>query len=716
MNKTISALKTEEISSFVEKTLNELLLSEKILLLSGGFTKEEIFANSVDIVDGEIKLHYNKVPYPSGKLQKYDFTPVEFVDGPRGVVSGHSTCFPVPMARGASFDLVLEEKIGDAIAKELRAQGGNYFGGVCVNILRHPAVGRAQETYGEDMYHLGEMGSSLIRGVQKHNVMACVKHFALNNIENTRFSVNVEVSDRALHEVYLPHFKRCVDEGVASVMGAYNKVRGDYCCESKLLLNDILREKWGFEGFVLSDFMRGVYDAAKAIKAGCDIEMPIKLHYFNNLELDVKEGLVNESVIDESVRRILTTALKFSIATDPMEYPMDLVCCEEHKHLAREVAEKSIVLLKNDSSILPLNSEIITKVAVLGQLADVENVGDHGSSRVIPPAISTAYQGLKEYLHGSNVLIESCFDNKDVECAKKISCKADAVIIVAGCTHSDEGEYLTDTTVGVDGEDELSKGGDRQSVRLKEDEIKLIKEVSKVSNNIILVTIGGSAFIYEDILDDVSALLMAWYPGMEGGSAISNILFGRVNPSGKLPFTIPKSENDLVHFDSVTHEIYYNYYHGYILADKEKKTPRFPFGYGLSYTTFEFSNLKARVNKKDQLIEVCVDLQNTGEVIGEEVVQVYIGFNKSQIDRPKKLLKGFSKLRLDPGEKKMATINIPLSELMYYCTDTEEFKLEEGCFAYEIYVGNSSDLKCLLTADISILDLLPSTKEFELTV
>lgn len=702
MNSIISTLKPEEIEQFVEQALEELSLIEKIEILSGGFTQEEIYKHSMDIVDGEPKLHYNKIPYPSGKLKDYDFTPVKFVDGPRGVVCGNSTCFPVPMARGASFDLELEEKIGDAIAKELRAHGGNYFGGVCVNILRHPAVGRAQETYGEDMYLLGEMGASLTRGVQKHNVMACVKHYALNNIENTRFSVNVEVSDRAMHEIYLPHFKRCVDEGVASVMGAYNKVRGDYCCESKLLLNDILRDKWGFEGFVLSDFLRGVYTASKALNAGCDLEMPIKMHYYNNLESDVKEGVVEESVIDESVRRILKTALKFEVAADQMDYGMDLVCCEDHKDLAREAAEKSIVLLKNESSILPLDAEKLSKIAIVGQLADVENVGDQGSSRVMPLHISTPYEGLKQQLEGTGVAIESCFDNQDVKGAKQIAKGADAVIIVAGCTHADEGEYLTDSTVGVAAEHGLSEGGDRQSLRLKDDEIKLIKEVAKVNSNIILVTIGGSAFIYEDILDDVSALLMAWYPGMEGGKAISSILFGEVNPSGKLPFTIPTSEADLTLFDSVTHEIEYDYYHGYMLADKAQKAPRFPFGFGLSYTNFAFSNLQASVNKEAQCIDVKVDLKNTGDVQGEEVAQVYVGFNHSQIDRPKKLLKGFSKVKLDAGDQSTVTLSIPVEELQFYCTDNEAFKLEEACSTYDIFVGNSAAAESLLQTEVVI--------------
>lgn len=691
-------IKKDQINKTVKEIIASLSLEEKIKVLSGGFTQEEMFKYSTDMVDGKPQFHYNKIPYPTGKIAKYDFIPVEFVDGPRGAVCGTSTCFPVSMARGASFDPDLEERVGEAIGKEIRAQGGNYFGGVCINILRHPAVGRAQETYGEDMYHLGEMGAALVRGIQKHNVMACVKHFVCNNIENTRFKVNVELSERTLHEVYLPHFKRCVDEGAASFMGAYNKVRGDYCCESKLLLTDILREKWGFNGFVISDFLFGVYDAAKAINAGLDVEMPIQMHYVNNLAADLQEGLISEDVIDQSVSRLLKTALEFKAKPDPIVYNSELVCSQEHIELAREAAEKSMVLLKNEEGILPLDSKKITKIALIGQLADVENIGDHGSSRVFPPKIVTPYEGLKDYLRSSNVLIETCFDNNKIDYARKVSKNADVVVIVAGCTHDDEGEYMPETTVGS--EVLKSTGGDRRSIRLKEDEIKLIKEVSKVNQKIILVSIGGSAFIYEDIIDDVQAILMAWYPGMEGGKAISRILFGEINPSGKIPFTIPKKEEDLTYFNNEVDEIKYDYYHGYMLSEKEKKQPRYHFGYGLSYTEFKLDNLKTRVD--DQTIGVSVDLENIGDREGAEVVQLYIGFENSKIDRPKKLLKAFTKINLKVGQKSTVNFSVPISELMYYNSDQGDFVLETECSRYSVLVGNSSNDQNLLKTEVNL--------------
>lgn len=239
----------EVIRAFVEEVTAKLTVDEKIGIMSGQETEQKL------LDDLFVLEHYNVRPYPTMAVERLGLPNVRFVDGPRGVVAGSATCFPVSMARGATFDRELEEEIGKAIGAEVRAVGGNYFGGVCINLPRNPRWGRAQECYGEDQYHLGEMGAALTRGVQSQNVMACIKHFALNSIENARFKADVQISRRALHEVFLPHFKRCIEEGAASVMGAYNKVLGEQASESSYLLRDILRDKWGFDGFTLSDFL-----------------------------------------------------------------------------------------------------------------------------------------------------------------------------------------------------------------------------------------------------------------------------------------------------------------------------------------------------------------------------------------------------------------------------------------------------------------------------
>jgi beta-glucosidase len=674
----------------IEIILDKLSLEQKIRILSGKFNQQEFMAKSSEIIDGKPIFHYNLIPYPTGEEPLTGITPVLFVDGPRGAVCGHSTCFPVSMARGATFDLDLEERIGEAIAKEIRAQGGNFFGGVCINILRHPAVGRAQETYGEDMYLLGEMGAALIRGVQRHNVMACVKHFACNNIENSRFKVNVTIDDKTLHEIYLPHFKRCIEEGVASVMGAYNKVNGDYCCENQYLLTTILREKWNFKGFVISDFLFGVYDAAKALNAGLDIEMPILMHYANNLESDLQEGLVTQKQIDDSVRRVLKTSFKYIKTKDPELYTPNLICSEAHIALAKEAALKSMVLLKNEQQILPLQNSPST-IALIGELAAVENIGDHGSSRVFPPYITTLEQGLKKYVEFSQVKLRSCYNNHDLDEIKNVSQNSDSVIIVVGCNHDDEGEFIPENVIGDGSGGSFSaSGGDRKSLRLKASEITMIKKAREVNKKIILVVIGGSGFILEEILDDVQAILYCWYPGMEGGSAICDILFGKENPGGKLPFTIPRDESHLCNFTSETDQITYEYHHGYFRCDHQKCSPRFPFGFGLSYTSFCIENLQVEIHAEISQVIAQIKVKNTGICTGDEVVQLYLCYPENNQYDMKKALKGFRRVHLEPEEKKDIIISLPYKAFSNYNTETGEFMIDT-INTFKIFVGRHSE-------------------------
>ena len=337
-------LSPAEIDAQARALLAQMTLAEKIKQMSGD--RSFLF--------GGIKMAraYNAEPVPAGENHRLGIPGIRFTDGPRGVVMYHSTCFPVAMARGASWDVELEARIGDAIGVEARAQGANYFGGVCINLLRHPAWGRAQETYGEDPHHLGEMGAALVRGVQRH-IMACIKHYACNSIERSRLKVNVKVDERALHEVYLPHFRRCVEAGAASVMSAYNRVNGEYCSHNQRLLTGILRDEWGFDGFVLSDFVFAVRDAKAAALAGLDVEMPFPRHYGRRLERLVRTGEVPEAVVDTAVLRILRQKLRFSRIGEPGRYTQDVVAGPAHRALAREAAEQSAVLLKNDPAGRP---------------------------------------------------------------------------------------------------------------------------------------------------------------------------------------------------------------------------------------------------------------------------------------------------------------------------------------------------------------------------
>ena len=569
----------ETIRGFVDSVLPGLTLEEKIGIMNGQVTEKKL------LDDLFVLEHYNVKPYPTLEVKRLGLPNVRFVDGPRGVVAGSATCFPVSMARGATFDRDLEEEIGRAIGAEIRAQGGNYFGGVCINLPRNPRWGRAQECYGEDSYHLGEMGAALTRGVQSQNVMACVKHYAMNSIENARFKANVYADKRTLHEVYLPHFKRCVQEGAASVMGAYNKVYGEQASESRYLLKDILRDKWHFDGFTLSDFLWAVKDGAKAVKNGMNIEMPCFCHYVEDLPKALADGTLDMADVDEAVGYILRTTLYFETRRDPQVYGAELLAGGKHCALARRAAQESQVLLKNEGNVLPLSKEKTDKIVVLGTLGDTENIGDHGSSKVHPYYTVTPLRGLMKKMPQAQILYH---DGSDLEKARALAADADAVLIVAGYIHSDEGEFLADRS------DIAEKGGDRVSMRLHKRDTDLIRGAGGVCKNTVVSIIGSSAILIDEWVDEVPAVLFSFYSGMEGGNALADILFGDVCPGGKLPYTVAVHEDDYPFFDPDCEEITYEYYHGYAKMEKEGIAVSYPYGYGLSYTSLRFPSRKSK--------------------------------------------------------------------------------------------------------------------------
>jgi len=673
-------LPPETIEVKIREILAKMTLDQKVRQMTGDET----------LLRGGISMlrRYNARPICAGTDPDLGIPPIAFTDGPRGVVMGSSTCFPVSIARGASWDPELEERIGEAIGIEARSQGANFFGGVCINLLRHPAWGRAQETYGEDPFHLGIMGVAFLTGVQKH-IMACAKHYALNSIENTRMKVNVRVDERTLREVYLPHFKKCVDAGVSSIMGAYNKVNGDHCCENPHLLRDILKQEWAFSGFVISDFIQGVRDGKKAVNAGLDIEMPFRFRMKpSKLKKMVNRGTISEMQIDEAVLRILRQKLRFNGRGNPALYKREAIACSQHVSLAREAARKGIVLLKNVWSILPLKRTNIRKIAVLGKLASLPNIGDLGSSRVRPPYVVTPVEGLRNSCGNS---IEVKYNpGVDLIQAVELAKTTDVAIIVAGFTHRDEGERL------------LYVGGDRESLRLRPADEKLILSIAQVNPRTIVVLEGGSAIIMESWKDLVAAILIVWYPGMEGGNAVADIIFGDANPCGKLPCVFPASENHLPFFDARAREIEYGYYHGYRLMDKQKIIPAFPFGFGLSYTTYSYNNLQVTppMVSKNEGFQVSVDVTNTGSFSGEEIVQVYVGYSHSQKDRPLKELKGFQKIRLNPGETKTCKIDISVKDLAYFDPSQMSWVIED--LDYDVFVGPSSRPEDLLLSSVNV--------------
>ena len=673
-----SNMNQEERMELADYAMQDLSLKEKIHLMSGhGFIKELL-----------LDLGFGKRAYPAGGVKRLNIPEFKFTDGPRGVIIPGSTCFPVSMARAATWDVDLEEKVGDAIGREVRAHGGNLFGGICINILRHPAGGRAQETYGEDQFLLGEFGAALVRGVQKHNVMATVKHFAANNIENARFKINVEMDERTLREVYLPHFKRCIEEGCATVMSAYNKLRGEHCGHNPYLLRTILKGDWNFQGFVHSDWMFGLKDTLKGIKGGLDVEMPIARFYGRKLIKAVKSGEVPIELIDDAAGRIIRTTLKYTNKGDNDKYSNDLIACESHIQLALRVAEESMVLLKNENSFLPLKLDNVKKIAIIGKLADLKNTGDHGSSNVKQDNVITPLQGIVDFCEKRVEIAYS--EGRDEETLKEVVSNADAVVIIVGYTHSDEGEYIKMFGKEV--------GGDRDNLGLHPEDAKLINTIADFNPKIAVVLVGGSAITMEDWKFKAKAILMAWYSGMQGGNALANILFGKVNPSGKLPFTIPKDPDHLPFFDKLADEIEYGYYHGYALFEKQNIKPAFPFGFGMSYTDFEYKNLK--VEMVDKQIVAKVTVKNMGLVKGDEIVQAYIGFENSKVDRPLKLLKGFTRITLNPNEEKEVSIRIDTENLKWYNTETKKWEFEN--MEYSIHVGRSSKTEDLLTQNITL--------------
>jgi beta-glucosidase len=693
-----------QADSAARSLILQMTLKEKVFEMHGhgvlGFGLSMIFSKKL-------------TPVSAGGNRRLHIPATVFIDGPRGLFHYKgATAFPVTMARGASWDTDLEKRVGEAMGEEIRAVGGNYSGAVCMNLLRHPAWGRAQETYGEDPYHVGEMASALVDGIQAHNVQACAKHFAANSMENNRFGGSMNMDKRTLHEVYLPHFRKVVKHGVASIMSAYNKVNGEYCGHNKMLLTDILRNEWGFKGYVTSDWMYGLYDAKKGIEAGMNVEMPHGVIYkLNVIKKLLSDGKMKEEQIDALILPTIRTKLLFASRKDEREYTKELIGSQAHTALAREVAEKSAVLLKNENNILPFDKNNVRHIAVIGSLCDVKETGDHGSSSVIPAYIISPLEGIKNYLAvtGAEILTAAADDLPSV---KDICAKADVVVIIAGTSYRDEGEYIGNGTIRDKTDPDkksfvtrtgiLAVGGDRKYLHLHQQDIDLIHAANAVNKKVVVSLVAGSAVTVEEWHQEVGGILETFYNGMEGGNALARILFGEVNPSGKLPFTVPHTESDLPLFDSYADSAHYGYYHGYTLFDREQKIARYPFGFGLSYTSFHISNayMNPNIMSETDSLHISVKVKNTGIKAGAEVIQLYINFPQSVIEMPEKLLRGFKKIFLQPGEEQTVSFYIPVNELAFYNTEQDKWNVLKG--DYHFSIGNSSDQKGHLTGSLIV--------------
>lgn len=677
---TLAALTPDEIDARARGLLAQLTLDEKLGLMDGDTPFWPGLAEMM------APGGYSSRPWVAGAVPRLGIPGVRFVDGPRGIILQGATTFPVSIARGASWDPVLEERVGDVIGRELRALGGNHFGGVCLNLLRHPAWGRAQETYGEDPRHLGTLGAALARGVQRH-VMACVKHYALNSMENARFKVDVTIDARTLHEIYLAHFKMVVDAGVASVMSAYNSMNGEWCGQNRPLLTQILKEQWKFEGFVLTDFIFGMRDARKAALAGQDLEMPFSMRFHRQLKDLVQRGEVPMERIDDAALRLLRQQVRFGQGRDPAHYPREVVGCAAHRQLAREVAQKSIVLLKNEGAVLPLAG--VRRLAVVGRLAAIPNTGDGGSSNTQPAYVVTPLDGLRAALGDGAVVFD---DGSDPARAAQTARDADAAVVVVGYTHEDEGEFIPPDMIPMFAptfpaptaeeapiaakilpgtgtqEGGFSPGGDRERLTLHPDDERLIQTIAAANPRTIVVLMVGSAVITEAWRDQVNAILVLWYPGMEGGHALADVLLGRVNPGGRLPCTFPKRAEDLPFFDRNATKITYDQWHGYRKLARDGAEAAFPFGFGLSYSTWKHTNLQLAEKQlaPPDTLHATVDVTNAGAVAGDDVVQLYVSAHGSRIERAARELKAFARVSLAPGETRKIPLSLPVADLAYY--------------------------------------------------
>lgn len=655
---------------------------------------------------------YNGVPYEAGRVDRLGIPGIRFTDGPRGVVVGESTAFPVAIARAATWDPELEHRVGAAIGAEARAQGANLFAGICVNLAYSPGWGRAQESYGEDPLLLGAMGAALAQGVHPW-ALTCVKHFALNSMEEARFRVDIRVDEDVLREVYLPHFRAVIEAGADSVMSAYNSVNGTWAGENRHLLTEVLRDDWGFDGFVMTDFVWGLRHPVEAVAAGQDLEMPLRQQRAATLPGAMADGRLARADAERAAARLLTAQLRLALRAQPAP-AREVIACAEHRQLSREVARRAAVLLRNETidgaAALPLAEQTLRKVAVVGALADQPNQGDVGSSQVFPPDAVSVLDGMRDRL-GERVVHVG---GSDTERAAAAATGADAAVVVVGLSARDEGEAL----VGADTEAirlfggiarnrlvaaALSRvvrafgglqGGDRRDLGLPAQDVALIRAVAAANQRTVVVVIGGGTVVLDPWDADVAAVLLAWYPGMAGGQAVADVLLGDGEPAGRLPVAIPHRDQDLPVLDWDATTVRYGRWWGQRKLDRDGIAAAYPLGFGLGYTTFALADLGVGAVEGEQF-PVTVSVTNTGGRAGRHVVQVY-AVRPGDTGRPVHHLVGFRSVALDAGATERVVVDCSLRPLQ--CWTGSGFTLDAGEVRIEAasYCGDPAALSVTL--------------------
>lgn len=792
----------------IKELVEQMTLEEKASMLAGA-------------------THWTTVP-----IERLGIPSIKVTDGPIGARGAQarggpsSACFPAGIALAATWNTELVRRVGMALGEEVKTKGAHILLAPTVNIHRSPLNGRNFECYSEDPYLSGRMATAYINGVQSQGVGACIKHFVCNDSEFERLTISSEVNERALREIYLPPFRMAIREAKPwAVMSAYNKINGVYASENSYTLIDILKGEWGFDGIVMSDWFGT--NSVNIANGGLDLEMPGPARWMGDKVLKaVGAGEVSEDVIDDKVRRLLHTIARAGAFEHPELQPERAVDKPEHRRLAREVAGEAIVLLKNTAGILPLDSEKLNSLAVIGANARWAQILGGGSAHVTPHYVVTPYDGIvnkvgdakvgyeigctvhkmlplinPNQLEASDVsqkgLTVQYFDNCDLsgdpvhtevtdrteliwfgESAPNVDPARFSVRLTGTFTASETGAYTFGlTSVGLSrlfiDEQELidnrtapvpdtekvaqvemtagesyrlnveyvwegeprwrrlrlgclppispdpirdavtlaaksdvailfagltdeweSEGHDRNDMELRGDQVELIEKVAAANPNTVVVLNTGSP-VTMNWLEKVAAVVQIWYPGQEAGNAIADVLFGDVNPSGKLPQTFPKRLQDnpaYINYPGENGKVYYGegIFVGYRYYDKKEIEPLFPFGYGLSYTTFAYSNLvfdAAEYGLEDE-IQVSVDVENTGTRAGKEVVQLYIRDVASSLMRPEKELKAFAKVALEPGETKTVTFTLDWEALSFYDPARKQWVVEPGEF--KVLVGSSS--------------------------
>lgn len=605
-----------------------------------------------------------------------------------------ATCFPTASCLASTWDVDLLQQMGEALAEESIALNVDVVLGPGANMKRSPLGGRNFEYFSEDPYLAGEMAVSLIGSIQAKGVGTSLKHYAANNQEFQRFSISADIDERTLHEIYLPAFEAAVKQTQPwTVMCAYNKINGVYCSENYELLVDILKNEWGFEGLVVSDW-GAVHDRVAALKGGLDLEMPGPQEYRVQAVVEaIRSGELDESVLNESVRRILKIVLKAQETPKGGEFDIDA-----HHALARKLATEGMVLLKNNG-ILPLNGQ--QHIAVIGRAAEEAHFQGKGSSHINPTKVDIPFTELQnqageaEISYAEGYTGDGTFHQELIDEAVELAKSADVALLNIALPSFKE-----------------SEGYDRPDLDLTEQQIALIKAVARVQPQTVVILNNGAPVAMSAWIDDVAAVLESWMMGQAGGSAIADILFGKVNPSGKLAETFPLKTADTpayLNWPGDAGEVRYGegIFIGYRYYDAKEMPVLFPFGYGLSYTTFDYSNPKvSATNFRDvDGVIVSVDVTNTGKVMGKEIVQVYVHDQKSSLVRPRKELKGFAKVELQPGETKTVSVELDFRAFAFYHPLYHQWITEDGEF--DILIGASSaDIRHSLTVTLeTTLDL-----------